>query len=155
MAFTKSFRFQVNLFDDALKVVCRLLSTCGCICFIHYIILHIFLIVKRFFSHSGGISRRKGLKIPRINLHTGSSLVCGIKSIVKGIIVRLMIIPFLFYTENFFYEMVHLGIENAQILCYIIVRKRLKYFDRCKEDNNGISKTDKRSNLLLVTRTYS
>ena len=77
------------------------------------------------------------------------------KSIVKGIIVRLMIIPFLFYTEIFFYEMVHLGIENAQILCYIVVRKRLRYFNRCKEDNNGISKTDKRSNLLLVTRTYS
>ena len=82
MAFTKSFRLWGNLFDDALEVVCRLLSTCGCICFIHYIILHIFLIVKRFFSHfshSGGISRHKGLKIPRINLHTGSSLVCGIK----------------------------------------------------------------------------
>ncbi len=65
MAFTKSFRFQKNLFDDALEAVGKLLSTCGCICFIHYIILHIFLIVKCFFSRSGGIGRHKGLKIPR------------------------------------------------------------------------------------------
>ena len=43
------------------------------------------------------------------------------KSIVKGIIVKLMVIPFLFYIEAFFYEMVHLGIENEQILCYAIL----------------------------------
>ena len=77
MAFTKSFRLCVNLFDDALKVVCRLLSTCGCICFIHYIILHIFLIVKRFFSHSGGIIKSLGLT--SVPVQDGSSLVCGTK----------------------------------------------------------------------------
>ena len=100
MAFTKSFRFCVNLFDDALKVVCRLLSTCGCICFIHYIILHIFLIVKRFFSHSGGISRYKGLKSPRINFRTGSRwFKSGLRHQVLGLLLKSIVL-FLFRGRN-------------------------------------------------------
>ena len=108
MAFTKSFRFCVNLFDDfcvnlfddALEVVCRLLSTCGCICFIHYIILHIFLIVKRFFSHSGGISRYKGLKSPRINFRTGSRwFKSGLRHQVLGLLLKSIVL-FLFRGRN-------------------------------------------------------
>lgn len=97
----------------------------------------------------------KALGLTSVSVQDGSSLVCGIKKYCQRYYRQADDNTFFILYENFFYEMVHLGIENAQILCYIIVRKRLRYFNRCKEDNNGISKTDKRSNLLLVTRTYS